>query len=252
MPPATATTTTTTTTTSVPVRRATTALFLLLTLEAVYTNGFLPQRIRRLTGKNPALFPTPSNNHPCYASSSGSRRWTQQLNRTPKDNIREDDDDVFVTSLGATNNDVNIDPSLSRPFLNNPHDPKSLLFSDSSPCSFLDQQQQQQQQQQSRNEKDKGDENDNDTAALRVWRTCKQQLPFVLTGARTATTADENPVGGVYNIVFVRLPTILAGLVYTKNLLLDGHGMIVDLGFGAGPFELPPIVVGAALYVILR
>jgi hypothetical protein len=107
-----------------------------------------------------------------------------------------------------------------------------------------------------RQRKEKDDKNDIvDTAALRLWRTCKNHLPFVLTGARTASrTADENPIGGIYNIVFVRLPTIMAGLIYTKNLLLDGHhGMIVDLGFGgAGPFELPPIIVGATLYVILR
>ena len=154
--------------------------------------------------------------------------------------MHDDDEDLFVMATGTTSKIVNIDQSLSRPFLNNPQDPKSLLFRSSDD------------EQPSRNEKDEN--NVVDTVALRLWRTCKNQLPFVVTGARTASrTADENPIGGIYNIVFVRLPTIVAGFIYAKNLLLDGHGMIVDLGFGgAGPFELPPIIVGAALYVILR
>ena len=84
---------------------------------------------------------------------------------------------------------------------------------------------------------------------LRLWKVLKQCLPFVVTGARTPTTADDNPVGAIYNVVFVRVPVIMAGLVYGKNLA-EGHPLIVD--FGEGSFVMSPLVVLALLFVILR
>ena len=88
-----------------------------------------------------------------------------------------------------------------------------------------------------------------DNNTLRLWRGIKRRLPFVLTGARAEDTADDNPIGGIYNMVFVRLPTILAGCVYGKNLL-QGHPLVVDIG--DGPFEASPLAVAAVLYFILR
>jgi hypothetical protein len=85
--------------------------------------------------------------------------------------------------------------------------------------------------------------------ALRLWKTLKDRLPFVVTGARTPSTADDNPIGGIYNILFVRLPVIVAGLVYGKNLV-EGHQLIVDVG--DGPFSVNPLIVLAVLFVILR
>lgn len=84
---------------------------------------------------------------------------------------------------------------------------------------------------------------------LKAWRATKKNLPFVFTGARTASTADDNPIGGFYNMIFVRLPTILAGLVYSKNVV-SGHPLVVDLG--SGPTELSPLVVASVLFLILR
>lgn len=84
---------------------------------------------------------------------------------------------------------------------------------------------------------------------LRVWKILKQYLPFVVTGARTSTTADDNPVGAIYNIVFVRVPVLMAGLVYGKNLA-EGHPLIVD--FGQGSFVMSPLVVVAVFFLILR
>jgi hypothetical protein len=85
--------------------------------------------------------------------------------------------------------------------------------------------------------------------ALRLWKTLKDKLPFVVTGARTPTTADDNPIGALYNIVFVRLPVIVAGLVYGKNLV-EGHPLIVDVG--DGPFTVNTLIVLAVFFVILR
>lgn len=85
--------------------------------------------------------------------------------------------------------------------------------------------------------------------SLRAWRATKKHLPFVLHGARHATTADENPIGGFYNMIFVRLPTILAGCVYAKNAL-TGHPLVIDVG--SGPTEVSPLIVAAVFFVILR
>mmetsp|Transcript_27474 Transcript_27474/g.40585 ORF Transcript_27474/g.40585 Transcript_27474/m.40585 type:complete len:172 (+) Transcript_27474:72-587(+) len=84
---------------------------------------------------------------------------------------------------------------------------------------------------------------------LRLWRGLKDTLPFVLTGARTSDTADENPIGGIYNIIFVRIPTILAALLYSKNLI-EGHDLILD--FGYGPIAISPVIVYGVFFLILR
>jgi hypothetical protein len=89
----------------------------------------------------------------------------------------------------------------------------------------------------------------NNNNSLRLWKTLKDRLPFVVTGARTASTADNNPIGAIYNIVFVRLPVIVAGLVYGKNLA-EGHPLIVDVG--DGPFTVNSLIVLAVFFVILR
>ena len=90
-----------------------------------------------------------------------------------------------------------------------------------------------------------------DSNSLRAWRATKKYLPFVFTGARSPTTADDNPIAGFYNMIFVRIPTIAAGIVYLKNELA-GHPLIIDTGFGSGPSEVNPLIVGMALFVILR
>lgn len=85
--------------------------------------------------------------------------------------------------------------------------------------------------------------------ALRAWRATKQCLPFLITGARTPNTADDNPVAGFYNMIFVRIPTLAAGLVYAKNAL-TGHPLVIDVG--SGPTEVNPVLVAATLFIILR
>jgi hypothetical protein len=92
----------------------------------------------------------------------------------------------------------------------------------------------------------------------KLWQILKMNLPYVFTGVNKNDTSsalnssiDENPVGAIYNMVFVRFPSVLAGVVYTKNLI-QGYPLYCDLGFGAGPFEIPPLFVYGVLLIILR
>ena len=85
--------------------------------------------------------------------------------------------------------------------------------------------------------------------SLKFWTSLKTQLPRVVTGARTPTTGDSNPIGALYNIVFVRVPILVAGLVYTSNLF-QGHPLVVD--FGEGPFVVGPLIVYGLFYLLLR
>ena len=107
----------------------------------------------------------------------------------------------------------------------------------------------------------------------RLWKILRNNLPYVMTGVSssksdehdftdgtdgtdgigtsTSDFVDDNPIGAIYNIIFVRLPTILASLVYTKNLI-ERHPLYIDLGFGGGAFEIPPLFVYGVLIIILR
>lgn len=103
--------------------------------------------------------------------------------------------------------------------------------------------------------------------ALVLWKFCKQNLPPVFTGAwpwrgnngnsnprdgsqqkGINTLANDNPFGGFYNMLFVRLPVILAGMLYVRNLL-DGYPLVLNIGLG--PFEPNPLIVFAVLAIIL-
>ena len=91
---------------------------------------------------------------------------------------------------------------------------------------------------------------------LRIWKQVKSIFPPVMTGAWTTWTGresisvvgDDNPIGALYNMVFVRFPAIGMFGVYTKNLLQD-KPLIID--FGYGPFEVSPIIVYSVMFVIL-
>jgi hypothetical protein len=84
---------------------------------------------------------------------------------------------------------------------------------------------------------------------LTTWKTIKATLPDVVTGARAATTADDNPFGGMYNMIFVRIPVLLAAVVYSINLV-ENHPLIIDVG--SGPFTVNPFLAVTLFYFILR
>ena len=82
----------------------------------------------------------------------------------------------------------------------------------------------------------------------RLWESCQTNLPQIIHGARRDNTTID-PLGAIYNMIFVRIPIIVAGLFYLKNEL-TGYPLIVD--FGDGAFEMPPLVVAGIVYVLLR
>merc|ERR1719469_1087134 len=88
-------------------------------------------------------------------------------------------------------------------------------------------------------------------ALINFWKSCKTNLPAVLTGARSwrsTEVADGNPIGAIYNMVFVRMPVIGVTVVYIQNLL-HGHPLVMDIG--QGPFEVGPFIVLSVLAFIL-
>lgn len=88
-------------------------------------------------------------------------------------------------------------------------------------------------------------------AAIGIWKASKEKLPPVFTGAwpwRPTQLADENPIGALYNIAFVRLPVIGVAVVYIQNVF-QGHPLVMDMGRGA--FEVSPFVVLSVLALIL-
>lgn len=88
-------------------------------------------------------------------------------------------------------------------------------------------------------------------AAVQVWKICRQYLPPVFTGTwpwRDSDITERNPLGALYNMIVVRIPTIGIGIVYVKNLI-EGHPLIMD--FGQGAFEMSPLAVFAVLALIL-
>mmetsp|Transcript_51976 Transcript_51976/g.62524 ORF Transcript_51976/g.62524 Transcript_51976/m.62524 type:complete len:193 (-) Transcript_51976:38-616(-) len=83
---------------------------------------------------------------------------------------------------------------------------------------------------------------------LHFWRRTKSTFPRIVTGAWRESTGEENPIGALYNMVFVRMPVLCALGVYLRNCSV-GHPLVVDLG--NGPFEISPLVVVGVLFLIL-
>ena len=51
-----------------------------------------------------------------------------------------------------------------------------------------------------------------------VWRSIKEFLPPIVTGAWTGHEGDQEPLGALYNLVFVRLITLVCTVAYCKAL----------------------------------
>ena len=82
-----------------------------------------------------------------------------------------------------------------------------------------------------------------------VWREVKGLLPPIITGAWTGDEGDEQPLGALYNLIFVRFVTLVCTVAYSKALL-DGGGQF-SLDFGGGPVEVPPFGVAIVVARIL-
>jgi len=91
-----------------------------------------------------------------------------------------------------------------------------------------------------------------DNNVQRLWDACYRNLPYVVHGARPERNGVTDPLAALYNMIFVRLPVLGAGLIYAYNQA-SGHPLIVDLGIvGDGAFELSPLLVALLLWIILR
>ena len=84
---------------------------------------------------------------------------------------------------------------------------------------------------------------------LWLWRGAKSILPSFATGAWDEGKGDATPVEHLYNLLFVRMPTVLMGILYMRNLSM-GHPLVMN--YGDGFFEVPPLVVRCVFLVILR
>ena len=86
--------------------------------------------------------------------------------------------------------------------------------------------------------------------AARAWTGVKRTLPPIITGAWTGPEGDHEPLGALYNLIFVRLVTLVCTVAYCKVLLDGGGRFSLDFGIG-GPVEVPPFGVAIVIARIL-
>jgi len=104
------------------------------------------------------------------------------------------------------------------------------------------------------NEKKGGALSELDADALTLWRQTRTMFPPIVTGAWDANTkyTDNNPWGAIYNMFFVRVPVLVGLAVYLKNLLVDGHGFVVNFGYNVGGnMVVSPLLVLGVAYLML-
>ena len=91
---------------------------------------------------------------------------------------------------------------------------------------------------------------------LQIWKFCRQNFPPIFTGVwpyrakRAIQTTDSNPLGAIYNMIFVRTPVVVVSLTYLYQTFIEHHGLVIDLGY-TGPTEINPLVVLFVLAIIL-
>ena len=85
---------------------------------------------------------------------------------------------------------------------------------------------------------------------ITLWQAVKASAPPVVTGAYDRDTGDSRPFEAIYNLIFVRVPTLATGLLYFRRVSEGEPEIVMDLGLGE--FQLSPVVVAAAMYLILR
>eukprot|EP00548_Thalassiothrix_antarctica_P002446 CAMPEP_0194144096 /NCGR_PEP_ID=MMETSP0152-20130528/13175_1 /TAXON_ID=1049557 /ORGANISM="Thalassiothrix antarctica, Strain L6-D1" /LENGTH=194 /DNA_ID=CAMNT_0038843787 /DNA_START=50 /DNA_END=634 /DNA_ORIENTATION=+ len=158
-----------------------------------------------------------------FSSSSSLSSLLSGASKSNEENIINDDDEDQTYSFSTSSAKYVIDSGLIPPPINIKKE--SILFDDSSATA----------------------DNNN---ALKIWKGMKARFPRVLTGASSSEIGNDNPIGAIYNTLFVRMPVVLSGILYSKNLFIDGHPLVVD--FGEGPITMNPLIVFAFLYVFLK
>ena len=95
-----------------------------------------------------------------------------------------------------------------------------------------------------------GGDDAGESLPLSTWLKIKEFLPPIVHGAWKSNAGDENPAGAIYNVLFVRMPTIVIAAVYANQLLTNSE-FRMDFDFGFGPCELPSPAIALAFIVIL-
>jgi len=179
----------------------------------------------------------PTTNGWCYGANAIIRATsfrTAVTRLSMESNDNNEDEEVFSVSrkfmVARDNSDIsssmksNYMDDLTRPPINFARD--SILFSEN-PSTLRN------------------------NSGLQAWQFFKRYLPTIFTGAwpwRDSQVSDSNPIGAIYNMLFVRTPVVLLGIVYFKNKI-EGHPLVMD--FGSGQSEINPLLVFVVLALIL-
>lgn len=84
-----------------------------------------------------------------------------------------------------------------------------------------------------------------------AWRTCKANLPAIVTVAWDPSAGDDEPGGAMANLALIRLPLLALLAYYTQYLVLDGSPLFVDFGFDVAPQRIPSGVVWTIFGLLL-
>lgn len=85
-----------------------------------------------------------------------------------------------------------------------------------------------------------------------AWATIKKYVPPVITGSWDPDDAERNkrPGEAIYNMVFIRIPVIAAGIWFAQ-FVSSGHHLVMDFGLGSGPVEVSPFIVAGVVALML-
>lgn len=85
-----------------------------------------------------------------------------------------------------------------------------------------------------------------------AWATIKKYVPPIITGSWDPDDNERNkrPGEAIYNMVFIRIPVIVAGIWFAQ-FYVTGHHFVMDFGFGSGPVEISPLVTAGIVAFML-
>ena len=76
-------------------------------------------------------------------------------------------------------------------------------------------------------------------------------LPPLVTGAWSGNEGDHEPVGTLFNLMFVRGVTLCCSLLYVNAIARRGGGFSLDFGFFGESWEVLPLAVALVVGRIL-
>jgi hypothetical protein len=92
--------------------------------------------------------------------------------------------------------------------------------------------------------------NEDDNLSLSLWLKIKETLPPLVHGSWMSNAGDDNPLGAIYNLIFVRIPTISVAAIYSYQLISNSEFQMT-FDFGYGPVLIPSPIIAFAFVLIL-